>query len=92
MTDKTFTSRPAWLIALITIAAYFLLDRYVGATSRGLVKALAGEAPSLLRTCVRALLHYPGPYIIVPAVITAVIVGQKNFLEVWGFDKCHGEG
>jgi len=87
MTNKSFRSRPAWQVSVIVIVAYFALDRYVGPTSRGLLKALAGEEPSLLRTAVRALLHYPGPYILVPAFVTALIVGRKNLAEVWGFDK-----
>ena len=92
MTNKSFSSFAKWQIAVIVIVTYFILDRYVGPSSRGLVKALAGEDPSLLRHTVRALLHYPGPYILVPAFVTALIVGRKNLMHVWGFDKTPWRG
>ena len=87
MTHKSFTARPAWQIVVIVIAAYFLIDRYVGPTSRGIVKSMAGQEPSSLMTALRLLLHYPGPYILLPAFVTALIVGRKKLAEVWGFDK-----
>ena len=92
MTHKFFSSLVKWQVAITVIITYFVLARYVGPTSRGLVKALAGEASPLLRHTVRALLHYPGPYILVPAFVTALIVGRKNMLSVWGFDKLPWRG
>ena len=92
MTNKSFSSFAKWQIAVIVIVTYFVIERYVGPTSRGLVKALAGEDPSVLRHTIRALLHYPGPYILVPAFVTALIVGRKNVLHVWGFDKMPWRG
>ena len=88
MTEKTFTSRPAWLIALIIIATYLALDNlYVGESSRALVGALVVDAQAWLKYPVRRLLHYPGPYILVPAFVTTLIIGRKNLARVWGFDK-----
>ena len=93
MTNKSFSSLAKWQVAVIVIVTYFALDKlYVGSTSRNLVNVLAGDGPSLLRHIIRVLLHYPGPYILVPAFVTALIVGRKNVLHVWGFDKMPWRG
>jgi len=92
MTDNSFNSLAKWQVAAIIIITNFAIDRYVGPTSRGLVKALVGEEPSLLRHIVRALLHYPGPYILVPAFATILIFGRAKLLQLWGFDKTPWRG
>ena len=93
MAHKSFTSRPSWQVSIIVIGTYLLLDQlYVGESSRNLVKVIAGDASSFMRYTVGIFLHYPGPYIIVPAIVTALIVGRKNLLQVWGFDKMPWRG
>ena len=88
MTDKTIASRPTWLTAITILTAYFLLDKlYVGDMSLAVATAVAGDAPTWLKYMIRRLLHYPGPYLLVPAVVTILIVGRKNLVKVWGFDK-----
>ena len=58
MTDKSFSSRPKWLAALIVIATYFVLDYiYLGPTSWGVVRTLAGDAPPWQRLSVSAVVQ-----------------------------------
>ena len=93
MTNARFQSLSKWQVAAIVIMTYFVLDKfYVGENSRNFVVALAGDNPSILRHTVRALLHYPGPYILLPAFVTAFIVSRENLLHVWGFNKMPWRG
>lgn len=93
MMEKIFSRRSKWQIALIVALTFFVLNNiYLGPTSWGLVRSLAGDASPLQRLSVAAGVHYIGPQLIIPLCITALIVGRERAIEVLGLDKAPWRG
>ena len=93
MAHKSFGSHPKWLIALIVIFTYFVLNHiYLGPTSWGIVRKLAGDGAPWQRLSVSAVVHFIGPQVLMPIIVTALIVGRANILKVLGFNKTPWRG
>ena len=93
MTNKPFSSLPKWLIAVIVIFTYFVLDHiYLGPTSWGIVRTLAEDGSAWQRISVSAVVHYIGPQVLVPFLVAALIVGHANVLKVLGFNETPWRG
>lgn len=93
MKPESFSSRPKWLIALIVIFTYFVLNHiYLGPTSWGVVRTLAGDGSPWHRLSVSAIVHYIGPQVLIPLLVTALIVGRANVLKILGFNKTPWRG
>lgn len=92
MTANARILYPKWLVALITICSFFLIDQFTNQISWDIVDALAGEASPLGRSGIVAIVHYGIPMVLVPIVITAFIVGPGETLNILGLRQSAWKG
>ncbi|MEP1229461.1 MAG: CPBP family intramembrane glutamic endopeptidase [Litorimonas sp.] len=88
MTHKAISSRSNVQVALIVIIGFFVSRKFIPPVLRKIMGGIeAGVATLWQDLTIRIIVM-----ILVPALITALIVGRKNVLQIWGFDKAPWRG
>ena len=86
MTDPALPARPAWLVALVAISVFVLVDAYASGPSWALAQATGAPPGSWARILALGALHWL-PMVLVPLLTTAALFGPHAGLPALGLDR-----
>ena len=90
MMNKDITqkpNKPAWLISLIVIATFIIVDIFTTRGSRAIINAIAGDWPGLDRVFAYGVFHWGLPYVLVPIIVTALLFGKSSVFDKLGLNR-----